>query len=159
MSELRPDVIHSVMRALVARLGCLDAVAATINAGCPGTNCNKSLISRRMSGELAWPLEHILVLEDALGVWPISELMVERLAARQAGRGTLPLSVAAGAAAKENGEAISAILRADSSGRFGDLAEAERETREAIDALEVALAALDQARREGAPVTFKGRGR
>jgi hypothetical protein len=143
MQCLQSHVVVSIMRALVIRFGSLDSVAEAINVAVPGASCCKGTISLRLRGEREWPLTHVLALEDAFGDYPISRLIAGRLADRQRGEG-MPLAQAAGVAARENGEAVAAILRADQSDRAGDLAEAIRETREAREALEDAEAALER---------------
>ena len=131
------EQIEAQMRALVAGHGCLDAAAEAVNARW-GLNCSKGTLSRRMSGELPWSVLDVIALEDALGRYPVTRMMVRRR------NELLPGDVisAAQAAAKEAGEAVAAITGAALGATDAQRAHALTEIDEAIEALRGVRAAL-----------------
>jgi hypothetical protein len=155
MPDLRLTVLAQ-MRALIQRFGCLDAAAATIQAR-TGGECSKGVLSRRMAGQLDWPVADVAALEDAMGLYPVTEMLARRMNGDARGAG-LPLVAQAGIVAKEAGEAVSAALAAATACRGGDYATALVE----IDEAEVAIRALRLAiEAQGAEVAqpLFGRGR
>lgn len=133
--------INAAARALINRLGCLDAAAETINAS-TGAITSKGVLSRRLSGHLDWTVIEVAALEDALGVYPVTRLLARRLKADQSST-SASLVAQSGAIAKETGEAINAILAADMSAGAKDQAQAIIEIDEAIEALQAARAVLE----------------
>lgn len=136
MSDLKL-LIDAQMRALVARIGCFDAVAETINARW-GAHTAKGTISRKASGSLDWTLLDAIALEDALGSHPITRLMERRRASAAASKQTISPIAAAATISKEAGEAVCSILAAEQSDCAGDRASAIVEIDEAIAALSAA---------------------
>ncbi len=142
MSDLRL-ITHTHMRALVGRMGCLDAVAATIGARW-GVAVSKGTVSKKMTGGLDWTVADVIALEEALDDFPVTRALARRLGgASPASGGALSLSSHGGAIAKEAGEAVQAILSAGQSASAMDLADAAREIDEATAALEAARAKLE----------------
>lgn len=125
-------IVNAQMRALVQRFGCLDAAAAAIQAA-TGTSTGKGTLTKRMSGQLEWPVEQVAALEDAIGDYPITRMLARRIAG-DAVPGGLPLTIGCGVASKEGGEAIAAALKAEVALSSANIAEALVEVREAIDA-------------------------
>ncbi|MDN5568185.1 MAG: hypothetical protein L0G27_05470 [Paracoccus sp. (in: a-proteobacteria)] len=136
MSDLKL-VIDAHMRALVARIGCFDAVAETINARW-GAHTAKGTISRKASGSLDWTLLDAIALEDALGSHPITRLMERRRATAAACDQNISPIAAAAIISKEAGEAVCSILAAEQSDNAGDRATAIIEIDDAIAALTAA---------------------
>lgn len=123
------DMIRAFMARLVEKAGGVDAAAALIGARM-GHGVSKGTISKRMSGELDWPLVEIRALEQAVG-----DACVSRWIA-----GDLPevaqaqsMMAAVGDAVREHGEAVSAVLAVAMGG--GNAAVALREMDEAAHAL------------------------
>lgn len=138
-------LVNAQMSALIdGTFGCLDAAAETINAR-TGGSVSKGTLSKRLSGQLGWPIEEIAALEDAAGQYPVTRMMARRLSARpQTAAGCV--YAASGVVSKEVGEAVSATLRAAQSADAGDWAEAVREAAEAEAAARHLREALEAAR-------------
>lgn len=134
-------IAHSNMRALVQWFGCYDAVAETINTRWSG-GASKGTISKKMSGHLDWTLCDVIAIEDAVGRHPVTRCLANRLGARFSSASE-SLVAQSGVIAKETGEAIAAILSAEQSLDAADRAQAIVEIDEAIEALQCALARLD----------------
>lgn len=144
MSDRRQ--INAMVAALIdgQRLD-LDAAAELINARTGGAVC-KGTLSKRLSGQLGWPVEDVVALEDAAGRYPVTRMLARRMDAR---RPTAAGSIyaASGAVAKETGEAIQATMAAAQSMEAGDLIAALKESLEGheacgrmVEAIEAALA-------------------
>lgn len=135
MSDLKL-ISAAHMRSVVARLGCLDAVAETINARWGG-GASKGTVSRKLSGSLDWTLLDVIALEDALGIYPVTRLLSRRRAkaAAEDGRSGIDHAVSIH---RETGEAVASILSAEQSDCAGDRARAVKEIDEAIYALTAA---------------------
>lgn len=146
MSDPRP-IIQASMRALVARLGCFDAAAETINAALGG-GCSKGTISKRMAGQLDWPLAEIMALEDALCSYPVSRLVAQRLARAEAASAASLVGLVS-AMAKEGGEAVAAGVIAAQAAGPKEVAQAVTEIREAIVAMQAMLDRLLQEQGNG----------
>ncbi|OWJ81388.1 hypothetical protein [Haematobacter missouriensis] len=134
-------LITAHMRGLVGRLGCLDAVAETLNARWGGGH-SKGTISRKLHGSLDWTVRDIVGLEDAVGDYPVTR-MLER---RRADAGiAIPACMIrqSGVISRETGEAVAAILAAEQSECAGDRAEAIKEIGDAIAALTAAQRRLE----------------
>ena len=122
MPDLR-KLVNAQMAALIdGTFGCLDAAAETINARTHG-HVSKGTLSKRLSGQLGWPVEDVAALEDAAGRYPVSRMLARRMNA---------------------GEAISAALTAAQSAD-GDLTQAIREANEAEAAMRRLREALEAA--------------
>ncbi len=130
--------IEAHMRALLAGHGCLDAASEALNARW-GTAVQKGTLSRRANGELPWTIQDVIGLEDALGRYPVTRMMARRMRAIPPG----DVIAASQAVAKEAGEAVSALMGAALSATTNQRAEAIREIDEAIEALQMARAALE----------------
>ena len=129
------------MKSIVGWFGCYDAVAATINARWGGGS-SKGTVSKKASGALDWTVADVIALEDASEQFPITQMMVKRLDGREA-VADICLMALTGVIAKENGEAISAILAAEQSSSADDRVHAMKEIDEAIVALQQARARLE----------------
>lgn len=135
--------IASQMAALIqGHYGCLDAAAEAINARF-GSALHKGTLSRRYSGASGWPIDHVWALEDAAGQFPLTNVRARQIAAAPAPRGAAR-PVLAASAAKEAGEAIGAIVLAETSASAGDHLAAVREIDEAITALQSYRARLER---------------
>ena len=80
-------VIRGLFRALVARVGGMDAAAAVLAARYGAAS--KGSVSKMCAGSLGVTIEAVLALEDAIGEAPVTHYLSDRL-----GSGALPLSVA-----------------------------------------------------------------
>ncbi|MFG6566699.1 hypothetical protein [Sulfitobacter sp. 1A13679] len=142
MPDLR-KLVNAQMAALIdGTFGCLDAAAETINARTHG-HVSKGTLSKRLSGQLGWPVEDVAALEDAAGRYPVSRMLARRMNANGP-TASACLYAASGVASKEAGEAISAALSAAQS-VDGDLTEAIREAIEAEAAMRRLREALEAA--------------
>jgi hypothetical protein len=128
------------MKSIVGWFGCYDAVAATINARWGGGS-SKGTVSKKATGVLDWTVADVIALEDASEQFPITQMMVKRLEAQEVINDICLMSLT-GIIAKENGEAISAILLAEQSSSADDRVRAMKEIDEAIVALQQARARL-----------------
>lgn len=127
-------VVNAAMVALIdGSFGCLDAASETVNARLGGS-VGKGTLSKRLSGQLGWPVDEVIALEDAVGRHPVTKIMARRLAGRGPGAAA-SLFQFSGLASKEAGEAIHAALAAAQSADADDVAAALQEVQEAIDAL------------------------
>lgn len=142
MSKLRRQ-INAYMSGLIdEEYGCFDAAAETISARL-GNNTCKATISKRISLQLAWPLEDIIALEDAAGVFPVHQMIARRIRPERKKVGGSILHYA-GLVAKETGEAVQCILATQAASGAGDNATAIAEIDEAIAALRAARALLEE---------------
>jgi hypothetical protein len=130
-------IANAHMQALVGRLGCLDAVAETINARW-GACASKGTISRKCSGSLDWTVVDVVALEDALGAFPVTKLLERRRAQFAASAPQVSGLVHAAAISREAGEAVASILAAEQSDGAGERAQAIKEIDEAVAALTAA---------------------
>jgi hypothetical protein len=137
----RAEFVRIAARALVQRLGCLDAAAATISARFGGAT-SKGTLSKKMSGALDFTVQDVIALEDAVGSFPITEALVRRLSKETIVRGCLFEEGAA--LAKEAGEAISAMMTAANTASVGDRARAVAELAEAGAKIDACIALLEQ---------------
>lgn len=139
-----PDILkitRAGMRALVESYGCYDAVAALITARF-GLPASKGTISKKMAGHNEFTLPEIIALEDAAGEYPVTHALMRRL--NDAPVRVDGCLVTHGAnIAKETGEAVSAILAAQTSARAEERADAIQEIDEAMHALRTARAHLE----------------
>ena len=131
---------HAHMRNLVQAFGCLDAVAASVNARWGGS-VTKSTLSKKLAGHLWWTVPEVAAVEDALRRYPVTQMMARR-GEDPGAKASGSLLVLSGAIAKETGEAISAILSAEQSAEAEDRARAMVEIDEAIEKLVDAKAKL-----------------
>lgn len=133
------------MRALVQGWGCLDSAACVIATRWHGA-ANRGTLSKKMSGLLEWSLLDVIALQDASGRYPVLDILQRQRDEDAGDQGIAPRAApgdllrAVAAVAKETGEAVSALLVAQASGRAADLATAAVEIAEAIEILNVALA-------------------
>lgn len=132
------DMINAFMRGLVQRAGGLDAAGALIGAQLGG-EVHKGTISKRLSGQLDWPLVEIMALEDAVG-----DPCVRRWLSRSLTDGGAQQDIMQSVASvlKEHGEAMGAAL-AFASGR-GSLVDARKEVAESRAALRKLAAILEE---------------
>jgi hypothetical protein len=123
------DMIRAFMARLIEEAGGVDATSALVSARL-GRNVCKGTISKRMSGDLDWPLVEIRALEKVVGNFCVSRWIagdVPEVAQAQS------LMTAAALAVREHGEAIAATLAVASGS--GDMAVALCEMDEALQAL------------------------
>ncbi|WP_323041125.1 hypothetical protein [Gemmobacter sp.] len=99
-------ILRAFMAGLIDRAGGVDAAAAAIGARL-GAEVSKGSISKRMSGQLDWPLVEIMALEDAVG-----DPCVRRWLARSLPEVGQAQSLMQGVAeaAREHGEAVAAVM-------------------------------------------------
>ncbi|MFN3261666.1 MAG: hypothetical protein ACE37J_14000 [Pikeienuella sp.] len=132
-------VAQRVFAGLVERAGGVEAAAAILSARA-GRPVHKSTISRMGAGQMAVTFEAAAALEEAVGVFPLTTLLFERIGRRAAASGSLQTLCAS--ASVECGEAVASIIAAFSA-RSADpsrLTEAERA--EAVKEVSEALAVL-----------------
>lgn len=130
-------MIRAFMVRLVEKAGGVDGAAATINA-VTGSDVGKGTISKRMTGGAKWPLEDILALERALADPCVSRWMAGAVPEVAQARS---LMVAVAEAAREHGEAVSAVMAVGIG--HGDVSVARRELQEASVAMAQLSATLD----------------
>lgn len=136
-------VISTTVAALIQRIGCMDAVVEILGTRW-GHSVSKGTISKKMSGDLDWTVADVVAIEDAVGDYPVTRLLMRRTTATEAS--SVPLVAQAAIISKECGEALSAVLGAVSSCQTQDQARAITEIDEAIAALKQARANLEQGR-------------
>lgn len=122
-------MIRAFMAGLVDRAGGVDAAAAVIGARL-GHEVSKGSISKRLAGQLDWPLIEIMALEDAVGDRCVRQWLARSLP--DATRGHSMMAMVA-SIAREHGEAVSAVMEF-AAGR-GDIARARKEVEDALSAL------------------------
>lgn len=136
--------IRAIFAGMVQRLGGVDAAAAVLEARY-GTGC-KGTISRMCAGHAGVTVEAAVAIEDALGSYPLTRRLAERMG------GTLPapasLQVLAAQSAVESGAAQAALITALSPDSPGgaDLTPAERAAAlaKAVTARDAQQAIIDQ---------------
>jgi hypothetical protein len=134
------DAIRAIMASMIERIGCGDAAAATINARWK-FGASKGTVSKKVNGQLAFTIEDLLAIEDALKDYPMTRLLALRL--READGGVADCLIQqSGLIAKEAGEAVAAVIQAGNSASAQDKAQAIVEIDQAIDALKAARARL-----------------
>ena len=139
-------IARASMKSLVDSFGCYDAVAETINArwdliSGQGGAC-KGTISKKVSGKNDWTIPDVIALEDASGQFPITRMLARRMQSRADVVDGCLISDGS-SIAKESGEAISAILAAQQSSCSNERAQAVKEIDDAVVALRVARARLE----------------
>ena len=130
------EIIRAMMKAMIDRLGCFDAAAETINARWK-FGSSKGTISKKLSGHASFSIEDMIALEDALDEYGLTKLLAKRLRNRT-NEVAECLITQSGIIAKESGDVVSAILRAEQSACAKDASQAIVEIREAKAALEAA---------------------
>ncbi|VDC28242.1 hypothetical protein [Pseudogemmobacter humi] len=131
-------MIRALMQGLVDKVGGVDAAAALIGARL-GTEVSKGSISKRNSGQLSWPLDEIMALEDAAGDPCVRRWLARSLPEIAQGHN---LMQAAAEAVRESGEAVSAAM--DYASGRGCRSTARKEAQEALTAVK-GLASLLEA--------------
>ncbi|MEM6891857.1 MAG: hypothetical protein AAF636_27630 [Pseudomonadota bacterium] len=134
-------ICRASTRALVARYGCYDAVASLVSARF-GVPASKGTISKKMAGHNEWTLPEIIALEDEAGEYPVTRALARRLKGQPENNEQCLLKHGA-SIAKEAGEAIAAVLSAQSAAQSGEVAEAIRELDELMHAARQARARLE----------------
>lgn len=143
MVDLKKLVNAQISALIDGTFGCLDAAAETINAR-TGGHVSKGTLSKRLSGQLGWPIEEIAALEEAAGHYPVTRMMARRLSGKRVTAASC-VYAASGVVSKEVGEAVAATLRAAQSADAGDWVEAVREAAEAEAAASLLRQALEAA--------------
>ncbi|WP_340109483.1 hypothetical protein [Pikeienuella sp. HZG-20] len=135
-----------IFAGLVETAGGVEASAAILSAR-KGAAVHKSTVSRMVHDQIPVTVEAASAMEDALGVWPLSQLLFARIG-RRAGGGDL--RALAAEASVECGEAVAAIISAfgaqslDPSRMTDDeRARARAEVAEALEVLTRISALLD----------------
>ncbi len=141
MSDLR-QISRANIKSIIEWFGCYDAVAETINARWGG-GASKGTISKKVSGHLDWTIADLIALEDASDRYPVTRLLARRLENR-ADYAPDSLLLQTGLIARESGEAIAAILAAERSSCAAENAQAIKEIDDAMEALRLARASLEQ---------------
>lgn len=136
------DTMHLHMRALVMRIGCYDAAAETISARF-GRGVAKGTISKLMAGVLDWRLADVIAIEDALGRFPVTRALAQRMAAHDAAR-AVPVVEHAGEISREAGEAVAALLAASQSASGQDYAQAVKEMQDVVLVAQRAIVTLQK---------------
>lgn len=145
-------VTRTIFAGLVQRLGGVDAAAAVLEArfgvGCKGT------VSRWCAGHSGVTLDAVVALEDALGSYPLTRRLAERIAAPVPARADMQALTAESSVA--SGQAHAALIRAMSALSPGGAeitaeegAEALPDLRAARDALARIVDALEAGARAG----------
>lgn len=129
-------VISAHMKALIDSLGCFDAAAETLNARW-GRGASIGTISKKVHGLLDWTVADVVAFEDALGRYPVTRFLARRMDGAAIGCDA-SLVQQSGVIAREAGEAVAAILKAEQSSGAGEAAQAAKEIDEAIEALRAA---------------------
>jgi hypothetical protein len=150
MCDLRT---RAAMSALIdsPAFGCQDAAAAAIEAR-TGDPVAKGTLSKIVAGHLRWPHEYICALEDAAGVYPVSDMRARDVAARRAARHVAaPADIVplAAAASKEAGEAVAAAIPLCARATPDHLVSALQEAREGAEALRRLAEAIEARLRAG----------
>jgi len=135
-------MINAFMVGLVNRAGGVDAAAALIGAS-TGRDPSKGTISKRLAGELSWPIEEVWAPEDAVGDRCVTRWRARNLPEERERHGLMQLLPDV---ARESGEAVSAVMGLMSGAV--DRATARKEVAEARRA----LAALDHRLEDGGEV-------
>ena len=136
MSSLRA-MVGAFMGSLVERAGGVDAAAAIISARL-GHEVSKGSISKRLHGQLGWPFEEIIALEDALGDHSASLWRARGLPEIAEGRSLLEDLADV---ARETGEALGAVAAV--AGGTGSRAVAAKEVNDALIATKRLAAQLE----------------
>lgn len=154
-----PDPVFRLMlRGLVDRAGGFDAAAAVIAAATGAFS--KGTLSKMCTGQAAVTLDALVALENALGVYPLTARLFERIGAepREAG----DLRALTGRLAADAGSAVSDLVNAFSAVSVDPERLTEDERAQVIVDLrrlradcEAGLAALEDG---PAPVPLRGRG-
>ena len=127
--DQREKDINATMRSLVKKFGCLDAVGELLN------QTNKGIISKKMSGNLKWSIIDVVLLQDALGEYPLTKYLVKRMSEDEH-LCNKDLITHISNVSKECGEAVSFALNASQKLTTDDIAIAKVEITEAIEALQ-----------------------
>ncbi|MBL4929358.1 hypothetical protein [Fuscibacter oryzae] len=134
-------MVQQFMAALVARAGGVDATVALIGARL-GAEPSKGSISKRLAGQLSWPIEEVWALEDALGDAPVSRWRGRALPEEGA---KVNLLQALGASSRETGEAQGAVMEMIAG--EGSKERALKELAEAKEAIEALIGQVEGSRR------------
>jgi hypothetical protein len=103
--------VNAAMQALIdGTFGCLDAAAETINARLGGT-VSKGTLSKRLSGQLGWPVEEVMALEDAAGRHPVTRMLARRLDTRERTAAAMATDTVIAATGPAGGGTVSGCLR------------------------------------------------
>ncbi len=101
--------IAAMFGALVRRFGGVEASAALIEARMGA--CSKSTISKEISGQAMVSIEHVRALEDALGSYPITMMLFERVSESERRRAG-DLRALAARTTVASAEAVAAVIKA-----------------------------------------------
>lgn len=130
------ETARRIFANLVAQAGGVEAAAAEITAR-KGAEVHKGTVSKMASGQSAVTLEAIVALEDAGGVYPLSQLLFKRIGASP--RVTDDLRALTAQASIHSGEGVAAVVSAYGPGSI----DPERMTiDERAQALSVAIKAV-----------------
>jgi hypothetical protein len=130
------NMIRAFMVRLVDQAGGVEPAAALISAA-TGKDVSKGSISKRMAGQLEWPLSEILALERALGNPCVSRWVAGGVPEIAEARNIMTVVAEA---AREHGEAISAAMAVGMG--TGCIAVAKRELQEAALSMQRLAATL-----------------
>ena len=125
-------VVSAMMVGMIHRFGGYEAMVALLSARW-GVSTSKGTLTKMAGGELEWSLSKVIAVEDALGEYPVTRFLADRMCA------SAPSNVqrAVATMAKETGEAMASALGSD------DPAVTLKEAREAVVAAQALVAALE----------------
>lgn len=124
--------IRAIYKQLVNDFGGYDAAAAFLE-------CSKGTISKEISGAMSANIAHICALEDALGRWPVTDMLAGRV---ERNDDADDLAKTLQGLMKEVGDIGPAIVEFM---QTGDAAALGKEAREAVDVLTTALSQIEGA--------------
>lgn len=130
-------MIHALMIGLVEKAGGIENAARMIDArmGRPldkdSQSTRKGTVSKRVSGQLSWPLDEILALEDVTGHYAVRDWL--RLSRGVVDDESASMMQLLSEATLESGQALSAAMASVGAGSCP--AHAQKELAEAISAL------------------------
>ncbi|MBR9766144.1 MAG: hypothetical protein GYB53_22180 [Rhodobacteraceae bacterium] len=126
--------VRALYGQLVRDFGGVEAAAALLG-------CGKGTVSREVNGSLPVAISHFCALEDELGRFPISTMLMQRSEASRAAQA--PLGELMQRVVAENGDVARLVVKALCGG--GETGSLAKELREAIEAQQQLL---DQVERE-----------
>lgn len=131
-----PDILkycRASMKALVKNYGCYEAVSSLISAQC-NVPASKGTVSKKMAGMLEFTIADVIALEDAVGQFPVTSHLMNRLKDAEPVAEQCLLTHGANIN-KEAMEAVNAIMMAAKSSNADERAEALQQIDEAQHAL------------------------
>lgn len=122
-------VINATMRSLVKKYGCYDSVSELLGG------INRGTITKKMRAEMKWSIIDAVLIQDALGEYPVTKYLVKRMNEDEH-LCEKDLITHISNVSKECGEAVSFALNASQELTSDDIAIAKVEITEAIESLQ-----------------------